>query len=131
MIPGSTAVAPPRRNSEAELDAFEDACMRLAGFDHTLTPYHVDGWLIAFACGPVRPPAETWLPLLAGDAFDRAFADPPDRAQALAALQSASTCCTTSWTPRRCSPAPTCCAWTRTSTSGTTSTGSGSSRRTA
>lgn len=87
MIPGSTAVAPPRRNSEAELDAFEEACMRLAGFDHTLTPYHVDGWLIAFACGPVRPPAETWLPLLAGDAFDRAFGDPPDRAQALAALQ--------------------------------------------
>lgn len=87
MTSGSTAPAPPRRHSEAELVAFEHTCMRLAGFDHALTPYHIDGWLTALACGPVRPPAQTWLPLLAGDAFDRAFADPPDRAQALAALQ--------------------------------------------
>ena len=79
--------AAPRRSTEAEDEAFVAACDRLGGFDRTLSPFHVDGWLTAMACGPVRLPAAQWLELMCGDAFERAFADPPDRAQALAALE--------------------------------------------
>jgi uncharacterized protein len=79
---------PPKQSSEAEFEAFATTCERLAGFDPRLDPFYVDGWLAVLACGPVRLPASQWLELLCDDAFDRTFADPPDRAQALARLQA-------------------------------------------
>jgi uncharacterized protein len=78
----------PRRSSEAELDAFETVCERLSGFGDVVDPEWADGFLTALVTGPVRPPPERWLPVLAGDAFERAYADPPDRAQALRALDA-------------------------------------------
>jgi uncharacterized protein len=77
-----------RRSSAAEIEAFQAACDRLAGFDAALGWETVDGWLAALAAAPALPEPEAWLPALAGDAFDRAFADPPDRAQALRALKA-------------------------------------------
>ncbi|MDE2081434.1 MAG: UPF0149 family protein [Burkholderiales bacterium] len=78
----------PRRNSPAELQAYDRVCERLGGFDGRLSFEWIDGFLAAVAAGPRPAPPDEWLPALAGDAFDRAFADPDDRAQALHALQT-------------------------------------------
>ncbi len=77
-----------RRNNPAELRAFELTCQRLGGFDTALSFESVDGFLTALAAGPRVPPVEQWLAALCGDAFDRAFADPADRAQALRSLKT-------------------------------------------
>ena len=88
MSRASSPRAQPLRNTEAELDAFDDTCHRLSGFEPRLSTFFVEGWLTALASGPVRPPAEQWIELLCGDAFERAFADPPDRERATAALET-------------------------------------------
>jgi uncharacterized protein len=82
------ATRTPRRSSDAELDAFDAVCTRLAGFGEPVDPEWVDGFLTALVTGPLRPPPERWLDSLAGDAFERAFADPPDRARAVQGLQT-------------------------------------------
>ncbi|CAD5372204.1 conserved hypothetical protein [Rubrivivax sp. A210] len=84
----AAAAARPPQNSEAEIAAFDTVCERLAGFDPELSFEWVDGFLAALAAGPRLPPVDEWLPALAGDAFERAFADPEDHAQALSALQA-------------------------------------------
>jgi uncharacterized protein len=81
-------MGPPRRSTEAELDAFDLVCQRLSGFGEAVDSEWADGFLTALVSGPVRPSAECWLEALAGDAFERAFADPPDRAQARATLDA-------------------------------------------
>ncbi len=78
----------PRRNNPAELRAFDAVCERLAGFDAGLSAEFVDGFLAALAAGPSLPEPSTWLPALCDDAFERAFADPEDHAQALRALKT-------------------------------------------
>jgi uncharacterized protein len=77
-----------RESSPAELQAFETTCQRLAGFDRALSAEWIDGWLTALAAGPRAVAIDEWLPRLTGDAFERAFADPPDRRQALASLRA-------------------------------------------
>ncbi len=77
-----------RQNNSAELRAFDDTCLRLEGFDSGLNFESVDGFLTAVAAGPQLPPAEEWLAALCGDAFERAFADPPAHAAALRALKT-------------------------------------------
>ncbi|MBC7941258.1 MAG: UPF0149 family protein [Chitinophagaceae bacterium] len=62
--------------------------MRLNGFAPRLSFEWVDGFLTALAAGPSVPAVEDWLPRMCDDAFDRAFADPADRSQALRALKS-------------------------------------------
>ena len=79
---------PPRKHTQAELEAFDRVCERLDGFDSRSTYERVDGQLTALAAGPRLPPTPDWLTALFDDTFDRAFADPDDRAVALAALQS-------------------------------------------
>ncbi len=78
---------PPRRDDPADLRAFDRVCERLGGFDAALDFEFVDGFLCALAAGPHVPPVDDWLPLLFDDTFDRVFADPDDRAQAMRALQ--------------------------------------------
>lgn len=78
----------PRDNNPAELQAFETTCERLGGFDDRIHFEFVDGFLTALAAGPQVPPADAWLPALCGDAFERAFADPDDHAQALKSLRT-------------------------------------------
>jgi uncharacterized protein len=75
-------------STEAELQAFDTTCERLAGFDDEITFEAIDGFLTALAAGPSLPAPEAWLPALCGDAFERAFADPEDHAQALHSLQA-------------------------------------------
>jgi uncharacterized protein len=73
-------------STEAEIEAFEQVCTRLAGFDEDLSYEYIDGWLTALAAGPVQPALDDWLPRLLGDTFERTFADPPDAEQARAVL---------------------------------------------
>jgi uncharacterized protein len=75
-----------RRNSEAELKAFDTTCSRLGGFNPDISFESVDGFLAALAAGPRLPEVQEWLPLLGGDAFERAFADPADAEQAQRSL---------------------------------------------
>jgi uncharacterized protein len=78
----------PRRNNPAEIDAYDTICGRLEGFDAKLSPEWVDGYLTAVAAGPRALTLEQCLPAMTGDAFDRAFADPEDRARAERALRT-------------------------------------------
>ncbi len=78
---------PLRRNTEAELDAFERVCLQLNGFDGRVGAEWADGWLTALALMLRPPPFDDWVGRLAGDAFERAFADPEDRERARAALE--------------------------------------------
>jgi uncharacterized protein len=71
-----------RDNNPGEIKAFDATCERLAGFDPEIGFEWVDGFLAALATGARLPEPAQWLPLLCGDAFERAFADPPDAAQA-------------------------------------------------
>jgi uncharacterized protein len=82
------ALRAPRDNTDAEIDAFTTVCERLGGFDDRIWPEWVDGYLTALAAGPRAIAFDEWLPVLAGDAFERAFADPEDRAMAEAALRA-------------------------------------------
>ena len=77
-----------RQNNPAELKAFDTTCERLAGFDGEISFEWVDGFLAALAAGPRLPEAQEWLPAMLGDTFDRVFADPDDRTQALRSLQT-------------------------------------------
>jgi uncharacterized protein len=75
-----------RSSSEAEIDALDKVCERLVGFGIDVSLEWVDGYLTALAASRRAIDASEWLPAMFGDAFDRAFADPADVAQALAAL---------------------------------------------
>jgi uncharacterized protein len=75
------------RNNEAELAAFDAVCTRLSGFDPALFYEWIDGYLTALAAGPRLPEPQAWQQALWGETFDRVFADPADRTQALAAVQ--------------------------------------------
>ena len=78
-----------RDSTEAELDALQRVGDRLAGFDARLSAEWLDGALTALMAGP-RVPATPHdaLRSLSGDAWERTFADPPDVAQAQAALDA-------------------------------------------
>ena len=78
----------PRINTEAELQAFDQTCERLAGFDEQFSFERVDGMLCAMAATPHSVEPAAWLPALFGEAFERAFGDPEAQASALRALQA-------------------------------------------
>jgi uncharacterized protein len=75
-----------RDSTEAELEAFDAVCRRLAGFDPDLNFEFIDGWLTGIAAGPLVPEPAVWLPRMFGDTFERTFADPADAAQATQVL---------------------------------------------
>ena len=77
---------PPRNSSEAEIEALETLCERLAGFGADVSLEWVDGYLTALLAGRRAIPPGEWLPAMFGETFGRAFADPDDVAQAMAAL---------------------------------------------
>jgi len=86
LPPERTLRRAPRQSSEAEIEALEDLCDRVVGFGADVTIEWLDGFLTALlASRRVIPPSE-WLPAMFGDAFERAFADPADVEQAMAAL---------------------------------------------
>jgi uncharacterized protein len=78
----------PRNNNPAEIEAFDTVCHRLAGFGADLSAEWVDGYLTALASGPSPLAIEAVLQAMAGDAYERAFADPEDQALAQRALRT-------------------------------------------
>ena len=70
------------------VEAFDSVCRRLYGFDDSLSTEDMDGYLTAVAASWRAIPLEEVLPLLCGDAFERAFADPADETAARGALQA-------------------------------------------
>jgi len=77
-----------RENTDSEIEAFTTVCERMGGFSDRIWPEWADGYLTALAAGPRALAFDEWLPTMAGDAFERAFADPADRAMAEAALKA-------------------------------------------
>ncbi len=75
-----------RQTTEAQIEALEQLCDRLAGFGADVSLEWVDGYLSALVASRRLMPVSEWLPKIFGDAFERAFADPDDVNQALAAL---------------------------------------------
>ncbi len=78
-----------RDSTEAELDALQAVAERLSGFAPAVNAEWLDGAFAALLCGPSVPegPAAV-MPALVGDAWERAFGDPDDVAQASAALDA-------------------------------------------
>ncbi len=76
----------PRDSSDAEIQALEALCERLAGFDERVSLEWLDGCMAALLAGPRAPSPLQWLPRLLDDAWERTFADPQDQQQALNTL---------------------------------------------
>jgi uncharacterized protein len=78
-----------RDSTDAELDALQEVCERLAGFDDRVSAEWVDGVLAALLAGPSVPAGpEAIVATVFGDVWERTFGDPEDVAQALEALQA-------------------------------------------
>ena len=65
---------------------FSRVCDQLQGFDAELDAEFVDGCFTALVVAPRTVLPSAWLPVVFGDAFERAFADPDDVQRAMAAL---------------------------------------------
>ena len=78
----------PRQSTEAEIEALEQLCERLAGFGAEASLEWVDGYLSALVASRRAIMPSEWLPRILDDHFDRAFADPQDVEQALATLMA-------------------------------------------
>jgi uncharacterized protein len=77
---------PAAQSPEEEIDALDDLCRRLAGFEPGITLEWLDGALAALIAGPRTRMPSAWLPLMFGDAWERAIADPQDQAQSMDTL---------------------------------------------
>ena len=77
---------PAAQNTDAEIEALDALCNRLAGFEPGITLEWLDGAMAALIAGPRPTAPDEWLPLLFGDAWDRAIADPQDRAVSMDTL---------------------------------------------
>ncbi|HPO17984.1 MAG TPA: UPF0149 family protein [Rubrivivax sp.] len=73
-------------STEAEIEALDRLCERLAGFDPGVSVEWLDGAFAALLCGPRTVPPAEWLPLLFGDTWERAVADPDDLAASMHTL---------------------------------------------
>lgn len=74
---------PAEQSTEADIESLDRLCQRLNGFGAELTLEWLDGALAALIVGRRTLMPGEWLPLLFGDAWDRAIADPADLQQAM------------------------------------------------
>ena len=72
---------------DPQVQAFDALCGRLGGFAEHVHTEWVDGYLTALAVSWRAIPLEEALPLMLDDAFERAFAAPEERSDALAVFQ--------------------------------------------
>jgi uncharacterized protein len=75
-------------SSDADIDALDALCERLAGFAEGLSLEWLDGYMAALLAGPRRVELDEWLPVVADGAFERAFSDPESAAEARAVIQT-------------------------------------------
>lgn len=69
-------------------EAFAKVCDTLSAFDGEADVSWVDGYLSAIAASRRHIATAEWLPLLTGEAFERAYADPEAAQQATQALEA-------------------------------------------
>jgi uncharacterized protein len=65
-------------STEEEIEALDQICRRMAGFDETVSLEWLDGYMTALVAGPRRIAQSEWLPKMADGVFARTFADPED-----------------------------------------------------
>lgn len=86
--PDAVSDTSPDPAPDPVIDAFDDVCRRLAGFEPALDTEYADGFLSAVAASWRVIELDEVLAPLCGDAFERAFGDPEDVARARGALQA-------------------------------------------
>lgn len=69
---------PAPQSPEADIEALDQLCRRLSGFGSEVSLEWLDGALAALIATRRTVLPGEWLPLLFGDAWDRAVADPED-----------------------------------------------------
>ena len=77
---------PATQSTEAEIEALDRLCQRLSGFEAGITLEWLDGAMAALLAGPRTVLPGEWMPLLLGDAWQRAIADPEDLAASMDTL---------------------------------------------
>jgi uncharacterized protein len=92
-----TMAASPRESTEADIEALEALCERLANFGADVSLEWVDGFMTALAASRRAIGLDEAVPAMFGDAFERAFSDPADVTQAMQTLDRRP--CWTSPTP--------------------------------
>lgn len=75
-------------STEADIEALEQLCEQLSGFGADVSLEWVDGFMTALLASRRAIMPSEWLPAMFGDAFERAFADPPAATAALSALMA-------------------------------------------
>ena len=80
-------MAEPRMSTPEEIEALDDVCRQMAGFEEAVSVEWLDGYMTALAAGPRRIPVDEWLEKMADGVFARAFADPEVAEPARAALE--------------------------------------------
>jgi uncharacterized protein len=75
-------------STEEEIEALDQICRRMAGFDETVSLEWLDGYMTALVAGPRRIAQSEWLPKLADGVFSRTFADPEDVQHAQAVIDA-------------------------------------------
>lgn len=70
-----------------EIEALDDVCRQMAGFEEAVSVEWLDGYMTALAAGPRRIPVDEWLAKMADGVFARAFGDPEVAVPARAALE--------------------------------------------
>jgi uncharacterized protein len=75
-------------STDEEIEALDQICRRMAGFDDTVSLEWLDGYMTALVAGPRRLTHGDWLPQVADGVFARTFADPEDAQRALAVIDA-------------------------------------------
>ena len=75
-------------STEEEIEALDEVCRRLAGFEDSLSLEWLDGYMTALIAGPRRMTVDEWLGTMADGVFARAFADPVDAEPARQAIST-------------------------------------------
>ncbi|MDZ7811648.1 MAG: UPF0149 family protein [Ideonella sp.] len=69
-------MAEPRMSTPDEIEALDDVCRQMAGFEEAVSVEWLDGYMTALAAGPRRISHDEWLPRMAEGVFARTFGDP-------------------------------------------------------
>ena len=93
-------------DADPTIAEFNRVCTQLHGFDASIDAEWVDGCFTALVAGPRVVLPSAWMPVVFGDAFERAFADPEDMQRAMAALFARWNQIATELDPERLGEAP-------------------------
>jgi uncharacterized protein len=81
-------MANPRMSTEEDIEALDELCQRMAGFEEHVSLEWLDGYMTALLAGPRRIEADEWLSEFADGVFERTFADPDDAVAARAVIDA-------------------------------------------